>query len=418
MVPEKVKNKFSSKVLEKYCFDKAKYEGALVRIEGIVCPIHGEFSQYSAQLRKPEGAHCPQCGITKRAKAQAFSVGEVAKRVAEIHKGRIGLEKSSYKGLNSHARFICVVHGEFNTSPNKVIYAKQGCPECGGLRRGVRKDVLGSARKTAETKVEEFRGKVVPRARVVHGETYKYDLSTYKGMRSPMRIICSTHGDFFQCPANHINLAQGCPSCNYMKSSGEDEVASYLAAFTKVERRNRTIIAPYELDIMLPEHKVAVEYCGEYWHSSGNIKEEAEARVRHKRKYDMAKEAGYHLVTLYETEWQERKNAIKRLLRNLIGKNKGKVMARKCSVNKISLTQAKDFYDKYHPQGGNGYGEHYALLYKDKIVACARFTKGINDRGVSAQRTWTLSRYATRVNVSGGASRLLAAFLRECSPKR
>ena len=46
-----------------------------------------------------------------------------------------------------------------------------------------------------------------------------------------------------------------------------------------------------------------------------------------------------------------------------------------------------------------------------------RFTEGANDRGANKQRVWTLTRYATRITVAGGASRLFNAFVKEMKPK-
>jgi hypothetical protein len=92
-------------------------------------------------------------------------------------------------------------------------------------------------------------------------------------------------------------------------------------------------------------------------------------------------------------------------------------MARKCELKKVSNAEAKMFYERYHPQGGDGSGEHYALFWNGKMVACMRFVFGANDRGGgAANRTWTLGRYATRINVAGAASRLFKAFLDEYKP--
>ena len=57
--------KFPKEVLEKYDFTNAVYTGALVRVTGIICPEHGEFSNYVARFKK--GFGCPQCGALIRA---------------------------------------------------------------------------------------------------------------------------------------------------------------------------------------------------------------------------------------------------------------------------------------------------------------------------------------------------------------
>lgn len=71
---QSVFDKFPKDVQERYDFSNAKYLGALVRIEGVVCEEHGEFSQYSAQFRKGRG--CPSCGSQQRAQSKSAQMKE------------------------------------------------------------------------------------------------------------------------------------------------------------------------------------------------------------------------------------------------------------------------------------------------------------------------------------------------------
>lgn len=71
---DSVKAKFPQEVLNKYDFTNAVYTGALKRITGCVCPIHGEFSQYAAQFRKGRG--CPSCGAEQRAESKRAQMKE------------------------------------------------------------------------------------------------------------------------------------------------------------------------------------------------------------------------------------------------------------------------------------------------------------------------------------------------------
>jgi group I intron endonuclease len=66
--------KFPDEVRERYDFSSAVYTGALVRIEGCVCPDHGVFSQYAAQFRKGRG--CPQCGQVQRSATRSQQMKE------------------------------------------------------------------------------------------------------------------------------------------------------------------------------------------------------------------------------------------------------------------------------------------------------------------------------------------------------
>jgi hypothetical protein len=92
-------------------------------------------------------------------------------------------------------------------------------------------------------------------------------------------------------------------------------------------------------------------------------------------------------------------------------------MARKCDVAAVPAHEAAAFFDAYHPQGGAGWGANYGLRYRGKLVACMRFAFGANDRGSNADRMWTLTRYATRLPVTGGASRLFSAFVADHDPE-
>lgn len=54
---------------------------------------------------------------------------------------------------------------------------------------------------------------LVEKAKKVHGDKYIYDESTFKNSVEKMRIICPTHGEFWQSMHCHVNKKQGCPLC-------------------------------------------------------------------------------------------------------------------------------------------------------------------------------------------------------------
>jgi hypothetical protein len=408
---------FPSAILDKYDFSNAVYESALKPIEGIVCPKHGVFRQYAAQLRK-QGAGCPQCGEEQRVKSRRMSADDFLARCKEVHGDKYDYAKTDYVNMKTKVVVTCSKHGDFSISPIKHIHSGQGCPDCGAARRGRRSSCGVSAKRTAATKIRMFAADYERTARDVHGDKYLYDKSKYAGMRRKIIITCPEHGDFEQVAGKHIYHKQGCPRCSHHASNAEAGVFSFLQAFTRAESRDRTVIRPKELDIYLPDSQLAVEYCGMYWHSHGTIDDEQQNKHKHYTKHRLCADKGVRLITVYEDEWVNRQFAVKRLLRNAIGKNKGKLMARKCDLEKVSHQDAVSFYERYHPQGGAGAGENYGLYWKGKLVACMRFTKGANDRGNVKNRDWTLTRYATRVTVSGGASRLFKAFVREFSPQK
>lgn len=66
----------------------------------------------------------------------------------------------------------------------------------------------------------------------------------------------------------------------------------------KIIQHNRTIIAPYELDIYIPSLKLAIEYNGTYWHST-----EAGTPIDyHLKKSLLCREQNIRLIHIYEFE--------------------------------------------------------------------------------------------------------------------
>lgn len=409
-----VVGKFHPDMLARYDFSGAAYHGALERVTGIQCPDHGEFSQYPAQLRK-NGSGCPSCGdLVRRAKRRS-PVDDVLARASTRHGGFYSYAKTVYVNNTTKFTVTCPQHGDFSISPNNHMRG-QGCPTCGATKRGHRKDVSDAARKTADTKLAAHAASFISEARVVHGDAYDYSLVEYAGRKVPVAIACPKHGLFYQAPGHHLSRAHGCPECSHHRSRGEAAILAFVSIFATAETRNRRLIAPKELDIYVPAASLAVEYCGEYWHGASSVEEERTDRTRHLDKHNACAVAGVRLLTVYESEWLSRARPIKRLIRAALGKARGRLMARKCELRRVGAAEASTFFDAYHPQGGGGYGDHHGLYWGSKLVACMRFTFGGNDRGAHADRVWTLSRYATRVSVVGGASRLFAAFVAERTP--
>jgi hypothetical protein len=337
-------------------------------------------------------------------KRRAYNdLGSFIVAATQAHNNRYDYSESDYRNAHTKLIILCQKHGPFAQSPTNHIQGK-GCPAC-------------ATEQSPQCQPKEF-PQFLAEATALWGGAFDYTGALYVRATTPITFACAKHKlTVQQTPMGHLNGQNPCPKCNHMKSAGEQQVFEFLSNLTPAEQRNRSILKPKELDIYLPERQLAVEYCGEFYHSAGSKAEERTARKKHIEKYLACKEQGIRLITLWESEWKEHNYAIRRLLRNAVGKSKGKLMARKCELRKATSAEARAFYDRYHPQGGTGSGEHYALFWKGKMVACMRFVLGANDRGAAAKdRVWTLGRYATRITVAGAASRLFKAFVTEFNP--
>lgn len=190
----------------------------------------------------------------------------------------------------------------------------------------------------------------------------------------------------------------------YFSSVGEGEVLHYMRGIYSGEilSNDRTLIYPYELDILIPEHSIAIEYCGLYWHSEQAGKD----KHYHQRKYQMCKERGVQLITLYEDEWKKRQNQVERKLEVLISKRSdNRVYARKTTlVFDIDNKTKRSFLEKHHIQGVGAGSITLGLECEGELVAMLTISKQTNCH--------YLNRYATSCNVVGGLSKLVSAFER------
>lgn len=162
---------------------------------------------------------------------------------------------------------------------------------------------------------------------------------------------------------------------------------------------DRSIIAPKELDIYLPDHKIAIEYCGLYWHSEQQGKD----RQYHRKKYLACQEQGIQLLTIFEDEWIQRRHQVERKLQHLLGLCTDKIAARKTKCVELDTKTKDAFFEAHHIQGTGPGSITYGLEHGGQIVAAMTFIQQSNC-------AYTLNRYATSTRVVGGFSKLLNHF--------
>lgn len=211
-----------------------------------------------------------------------------------------------------------------------------------------------------------------------------------------------------------------CPRCHPVEPSwvsrGEDEVAEFIAQNDSVIRNTRKIINPFEIDIVVPDKKLAVEYCGLYWHSelAGE-----KGRNYHLEKLKACEQAGYRLITIFEDEWLNKADIVRSRIRHAIGQTGETIFARKTKVGVITADEANTFLTQHHIQGAVvGATVHFGLYYDNRLVSVMTFGDlRRNNNAVRQSGHYELYRFASNGNVVGGASKLFQAFIRAHDPE-
>ncbi len=237
----------------------------------------------------------------------------------------------------------------------------------------------------------------------------------------PHKWKCLKCGCEYTQTWNRIQQGFLCPGC-YPRISGksilEDDIKNFILSlgFSIIEN-DRTIIAPYELDIVIPEKKVAIEFCGLYWHSYEKLldyKNIEDPKNYHLNKLELCQKNGFSLITIFEDEWLLKKEIVINRLKNILGKNKSeKVFARNCEIREIGNIEKNEFLDKFHLQGRDISKIKLGAFYNNKLVAVMTFSKGSLSKGSKpVEGIWELNRFCTDFNyrVIGIASKLLKFF--------
>ena len=224
----------------------------------------------------------------------------------------------------------------------------------------------------------------------------------------------STFSTWISC--GHLPICKIChPTKHVHKSGEENEVFEYLRSLDlNVTQRNRSIIYPMELDMVDENRRIAIEYCGLYWHSElSNNK----SKDYHINKMKRCIDAGYRLITIFSDEWNQKKDIVKNKLRSIFEKNQKSIGARLCVIDQISSKDASRFYESNHLQGAANSSTHLGLFFNNDLVAAMSFGKNrafISSNNDLGQHE--LIRYATNTHVQGGAGKLLNHYIKTVNP--
>jgi hypothetical protein len=199
-------------------------------------------------------------------------------------------------------------------------------------------------------------------------------------------------------------------------SKAEIEILDFLTSNgINVEKyRNRGLLNGSELDLVLPDYNLAIEYNGLYWHTESKGKNS----TYHINKTKKCNEIGYSLIHIFEDEWENKKELIKYKLKHILNISEGfRIGARKCTIKEISNKDKNLFLNKYHIQGTDKSKILIGAFYDNKLVAVMTFN---DNRNMTSNENliFELSRFATNYNyiLPGLSSKMLNYFIKKYNP--
>ena len=375
----KLTTKYVSKMFSKEGYVLlSEYKNAATKLKYCCNNGHVGFISWNSWR---DGHRCSKCA------------GNCTKTIDEIKRefeseGYI-LVSDIYINSKSKLKYICPEkHVGYITYRNWV--SGHRCLECSGKKR---KDIC-----EIRTSVES--------------EGYKLLTDKYNNCDQKMHLICSNGHDYYVSWDNWKHSRSRCPRCKMVGTSEQEQLLMdfFHSNMITVIEHDRKLIFPYELDIVCPDKKIAIEYCGLYWHSELAGKNSK----YHLNKLTKLNKIGFNLITIFEDEFVDKYDVVISRLRHIfsVTDSDRKILARKCVIKEVDQGVASVFCDRNHLQKYKNSSIKLGLFYNNELVSLMTFSKR-PDHSMYAG-IWELSRFCSKVNyaVIGGASKLLNYFER------
>lgn len=211
----------------------------------------------------------------------------------------------------------------------------------------------------------------------------------------------------------------------WLTYSLEEQVKTFIQSIsdTTIILHDRSLINPYEVDIYLPDFKLAIECDPTATHNS-SIEDPwggpSKDRCYHQMKSKRCQEQGVQLMHVFGYEWKYKQDIIKSILRNKLKCNEFIYYARKLVLDdNVPYLESSQFLNQNHRQG-NCVSANVRLGLRDscgELLALMTFGKlrnSISKSSDSCNDDMELFRFCTKLNTSvvGGCSKLFKYYVR------
>ena len=190
------------------------------------------------------------------------------------------------------------------------------------------------------------------------------------------------------------------------RSRYENDIVNYLTnrGITNIITSDRKIIAPQELDIYIPEKKLAIEFNGNYWHS-----EETKDKYYHQQKTIACAKKGIHLIHIFEYEWKAKYDNIIDIIDSTLKICTAKIYARNTIIKEVETEDAKTFLNTHHLQGYAPASINIGCYYNNELIGLMTFGKP----RFNTNYQYELIRYCwkSHTTVIGGMEKMFKYFL-------
>lgn len=357
------------------------YQGALVKVNTLKQSCGHIFLVRPSDITRKRNIVCPICFPSRR--------GEYTMEDFNAEILKLDLEPlSNFKDFKTNVLVNKKACGHiYEINPGHLLYNKIGatCKICNSIK-------------------DRFFTSLINNNMTSVGE--------YATSQTPIQVknIYCGH-EYTVTPNNLVSSSTGivCRICNPTQqvSKGEIEIFEFITSIYDgwvIQSERQILNNGKELDIVIPDLGIAIEYNGSKWHS-----DECKDSTYHLDKTNEVESYGYQLIHISDVEWITNKDIVKSRLSSILGIST-KIFARRTEIREISFP--REFLNLNHIQGaGTPTKYNYGLYYKDELVCVMTFGTPRFNRNY----TYELVRYCSRLGTTivGGASKLLKYFRKQ-----
>lgn len=201
---------------------------------------------------------------------------------------------------------------------------------------------------------------------------------------------------------------------NPQESHVEKQIVQYIKEICDCEviTKDREILKGKELDIYIPDKKLAIEFNGSYWHS-----DIFKDKKYHQEKTLQCANKGIQLIHIFEHEWLDEKlqGQIKQILKLKLTDDYTRIYARNTVVKEIESSEANDFLDKYHLQRHVNASINIGMYFKEDLIGVITFSKPRYGLGYDYEIIRLC--YKHNIKVIGGTQKMFKYFIKYYNPE-
>lgn len=135
-------------------------------------------------------------------------------------------------------------------------------------------------------------------------------------------------------------------------------------------KNDKTLIAPYQIDIYIPELKLGIQFDGLFYHNTKHKK-----KGYHLMKTNLCREKGIRIIHVFEYDWMNNRQVVKEKIKSAFGVFEKTVQFDECLVKEVEQEHCNQFLLENHLYEVKKSEKRIGLFYNQQLVFVMTFIK-------------------------------------------